>query len=127
MHAIWIRTFTFVVVLAGAGLLFGQQPQADVTNQPVDPKTDQAKPPGDKPKEAPPKSKLEEMLQQAMRNNPDIRVAEAKMAEAEAELNRTRLVVMQKVVLYNAKLDDAKMKVEFAQKSVARLQRLRDG
>jgi hypothetical protein len=41
---------------------------------------------------------LEEALANALKNNPDIRVAESKVHEAEAELNRTRLQVTQKVV-----------------------------
>src|SRR5437660_737827 len=41
---------------------------------------------------------LEEMLNKALKDNPDIRVAEAKVREAEAELNRTRLQVTQKVL-----------------------------
>ena len=41
---------------------------------------------------------LEQMLAQATQDNPDIRVAEAKLREADAELNRTRLLVAQKVV-----------------------------
>src|SRR5262245_12234086 len=44
------------------------------------------------------KSKLEEALVEALRNNPDLRVALAKVNEAEAELHRTRLQVAQKVV-----------------------------
>jgi hypothetical protein len=60
-------------------------------------------PAADKPKDAPPKSKLEEMLEQALRDNPDVRLAAAKLAEADAELNRARLQVVQKVaVLYQA-------------------------
>jgi hypothetical protein len=43
-------------------------------------------------------SQLEESIAQALRDNPDVRVAEAKVREAEAELNRTRLQVIQKVV-----------------------------
>src|SRR5437588_11514314 len=41
---------------------------------------------------------LEEALASALKNNPDIRVAESKVQEAEAELNRSRLQVTQKVV-----------------------------
>src|SRR6516225_8016208 len=44
------------------------------------------------------KSKLEELLAQALRDNPDVRVAAAKAAEAEAVLSRARLQVVQKVV-----------------------------
>jgi hypothetical protein len=128
MHVIWIKTFALAAVLTGAGLLFGQNPQQPGQN-PQGTKTDPAKGPDEKPapkadKEAPPKTKLEEMIQQALRNNADIRVAEAKVAEAEAELNRTRLVIMQKVVLYNTNVADAKAKVAVAERHLKRLQEL---
>src|SRR3984957_10391985 len=61
------------------------------------------------------KSLLEEMLEQALRNNPDIKVAEAKLHEAEAELNRTRLAVTQKVATLYAALDAARKGVEVAE------------
>ena len=52
---------------------------------------------GSQPQEkTPPKTEsaqLAEMLAVALKHNPDIRVAEAKLREAEAELNRTRLDV----------------------------------
>jgi hypothetical protein len=41
---------------------------------------------------------LDEMLKTAMRYNPDIRVAEAKRSDDEADLNRTRLLVMQRII-----------------------------
>lgn len=40
---------------------------------------------------------LEELLARALKDNPDIRAAEAKVRESEAELNRTRLAAMQKL------------------------------
>ena len=46
---------------------------------------------------APKKSALEEALDLALKNNPDLRVAASKLALAEAELSRTRLQVTQKV------------------------------
>jgi hypothetical protein len=67
--------------------------------------------PGGKGKTDDPKAKpnqpaaggLEDLLSQALKNNPDIRVGEAKVREAEAELNRTRMTVAQKVVaLYHS-------------------------
>jgi hypothetical protein len=117
MHAGWTKAFALAVLLAAAGLVFGQAGPGDAK------KDDKADPnqPGDKAGKEAPKTKLEEMLQQALRNNPDIRVAEAKVAEAEAELNRTRLIVMQKVVLYNANLADAQAKVASAERLHARL------
>src|SRR5260370_31787658 len=120
MHARWIKAFALAAVLAVGGLAFGQASPGD-NKKDADPKADQ-KQPGDKAgKDVPPKTKLEEMLQQALRNNPDIRVAEAKVAEAEAELNRTGLVIMQKVVLYNTNLADAKAKVAGAERRLERV------
>jgi hypothetical protein len=74
-------------------LLPGQQPP-----RPVEPEL-----PGQPKSEQPAAGRLEDLLAKALKDNPDIRVAEAKVREAEAELNRTRLQVMQKVVsLYHA-------------------------
>jgi hypothetical protein len=64
---------------------------------------------------------LEEMLTQALRNNPDIRLAATKVREADAELQRTRLQVTQKVVtLYHAR-EVRKAKVKTAEDQVAAL------
>jgi hypothetical protein len=49
------------------------------------------------PPAKPKPSELEQMLAEALVHNPDIRVAEAKLREAEAELNRVRFQVLQKV------------------------------
>src|SRR5262249_20804674 len=44
-----------------------------------------------------------DLLSQTLKNNPDIRVGEAKVREAEAELHRTRMAVAQKVAsLYHS-------------------------
>jgi hypothetical protein len=80
--------------------------QAD-PNKPEDPKVNRW--------EKTPKSKLEEWLEQALRHNPDIRVAEAKVREAEAELNRTRLSVAQKVAALYAAQEAARKSVESAE------------
>jgi hypothetical protein len=53
-----------------------------------------------KPAEEKKPSALEELIAQALRDNPDVRVGEAKVQEAEAELNRARLQVIQKVVAH---------------------------
>src|SRR6266478_4733040 len=73
---------------------------------------------GDKPKPANPVAVgdkatlggpvLTELLDRALKDNPDVRVAEAKLREAEAELNRARLLVMQKVVALQRAVEDAK-------------------
>lgn len=70
------------------------------------------------------KSKLEEMLEQALKHNPDIRVAAAKMSEAEAELNRTRLQTTQKVVALYYAIDTQKKVVEHQDTKFKRVQLL---
>ena len=70
-------------LLLGVGLAWGQ----GAVPQPLETKA----------KNAETKSKLEEMLEKALRDNPDLRLAAAKVAEADAELNRARLQVVQKV------------------------------
>ena len=74
-------------LLLGVGLALCQQPDIPAAF-------------ADKPSEAknkPAKSRLEEMLEKALRDNPDLRLAVARVAEADAELNRVRLHVVQKV------------------------------
>ena len=60
---------------------------------------------GKKPAEEKKPSQLEELIAQALQGNPDVRVAEAKMREAEAELNRTRLQAIQKVVAHQHNIE----------------------
>ncbi len=60
---------------------------------------------------APPFRSLDEVLMQALKSNPDLRVAESKVREAEAEYNRVRIQVMQKVVKLEFDIKDAKEKV----------------
>jgi BMFP domain-containing protein YqiC len=70
------------------------------------------------------KSKLEEMLAKALKDNPDIRVATAKLGEAEAELNRVRLRVMQKVVTLYHTIEMARADVATAERALARMKQL---
>jgi hypothetical protein len=64
------------------------------------------------------------MLEQALRNNPDLRVAAAKLAEAEAELSRMRLQVVQKVVQAYQAVEAAQALSDFHQKELKRLEEL---
>ena len=73
-------------------------------------------------KVAPTVPSLEEMLTQATRDNPDVRVAEAKVREAEAELNRARLVVMQKVIELHSSLESQKAQVLTAEAQFKRIE-----
>ena len=88
-------------LLLGVALSWGQQP---ATPAPVK----------DAPKDQPAKSKLEEMIEKALHDNPDLRLAEAKLAEAEAELNKARLLVVQKVAAQYQAVEAQKAAVEGA-------------
>jgi hypothetical protein len=55
-----------------------------------------------------------------MKDNPDIRVAEAKMREAEAELNRTRLQVTQKVIACHHSVEAERSAVVLAENDFRR-------
>jgi hypothetical protein len=69
---------------------------------------------------------LEEMLNKALKDNPDIRVADAKVREADAELNRTRLQVTQKVLAFHYSRESQKAVVKFAEENMARIRKLNE-
>jgi hypothetical protein len=64
---------------------------------------------------------LADLLAEALKSNPDIRVAEAKLQEASAELERARLKVTQKVVAAYHALQTQKAEVGIAEASVMRV------
>jgi hypothetical protein len=66
------------------------------------------------------------MLTAALDQNPDIRVAEAKVREAEAELNKVRVHTLQKVITLRAALESQKRAVEKAQDGLKSAERLHD-
>ena len=86
-----------VLLLGGAGL--GEPPAKEAK----------------KPAEEKKPSQLEELIVQALQGNPDVRVAEAKVREAEAELSRTRLQVIQKVVAHQHTLETLTSAVKTAE------------
>jgi len=96
-----VNTIPLVALLLGASLAFAQQPSTTKEPKSVTPPATQSAT-TDKPAAA---TTLEEMLARALKDNPDIRVGEAKVREAEAELNRTRLQVLQKVVALHHALE----------------------
>jgi hypothetical protein len=102
-----------------AGLVLGQAPADKSSGQPP------ANPAGkDSPREGKPPSPAEglaELLEKVLKANPDIRVAEAKLREAEAELSRTRLLVTQKVVAAQRAVEEAKAQVKAAEEEYERL------
>jgi outer membrane protein TolC len=104
---------TTTVKLAAAALLALLPGGAVTADPPADP---------NKPAEQKKPSQLEELIAQALRDNPDIRVAEAKTREAEAELNRARLQVIQKVVAHQHTVETLQGGVKVAEASVAAAQ-----
>jgi Protein of unknown function (DUF1549) len=55
---------------------------------------------------------LDVLIAEALKNNPDIRVAESKVREVEAELNRTRMKVASDVAFLQAEIQAAKAMME---------------
>jgi hypothetical protein len=64
---------------------------------------------------------LEQLIAEALKSNPDIRVAESKVRETDAELGRTRLKVVSDVTFLHAEIQAAKAMVDFTQKQHTRL------
>src|SRR5262249_52784892 len=96
-----VRTLALALVLGGAGLTAAQQVLPGPSGGKAPPSDASKK--GDLPRvvqqrSAAEKSRLEDMLADALKNNPDVRVATARMAEADAELNRVRLTVIQRIL-----------------------------
>src|SRR5437764_1017950 len=108
MRKSMVEASALAALLLGAALAWGQQPA---------PPADK-----DKPKDQPAKSKLEEMLEKALRDNPDVRLAAAKVAEADAELTRARLQVVQKVAASYQAVEAQKAAVEAAEAEYKDLQ-----
>jgi hypothetical protein len=67
-----------------------------------------------------------ELLAEALKNNPDIKVAEAKLQEAAAILERARLLVTQKIVTHQQALRSQKEQVTAAEDNLKRMITLRD-
>jgi hypothetical protein len=67
---------------------------------------------------------LEQHIAEALKNNPDIRVGEVKVREAEAELNRTRLKVISELTLVHADIMAAHAVVNEAEARFERAKRL---
>jgi len=70
------------------------------------------------------KKSLDEYLAAAMKNSPDLQVAEAKVREAQAELRRSRIALAQRVIEANNNVEAAKAKVEHAEASFNRIKKL---
>ena len=111
------RLFPLAALLAVAGLVLAQPPTSSVP-----PKKDApaAKEP---PKPAP--GSLEDTLGKALQNSADIKAAEAKVRDAEAELNRVRQQVLTKATALHADLNLARRMLAVAEQSLAIQERAR--
>jgi hypothetical protein len=124
MKRLMVRALTaMVAVVFLPCVVNGQEPQPG-PDKPKAPATGAPGPEAKKP-DKPNEMSLEEMLNKAFKDNPDIRVAEAKVREAEAELNRARLQVTQKVIALHRALEAQRSLTELAQKNLDQVRRER--
>src|SRR5687768_11295835 len=65
---------------------------------------------------------LEEAIEQALRTNPDVRVAEAEAQVAQAKLAQAKLTVAQKVAAARAAIERDRLAVKLAEAEFARLE-----
>jgi len=114
-----IEAAALAALLLGAALASCQQPGP---SPPKTEKTPDVKVPD--VKDQPDKSKLEEMIEKALKDNPDLRLAQAKLAEAEAELNRARLLVAQNVAVQYHAVEAQKAAVQSAISELKRMKQL---
>jgi hypothetical protein len=134
-----VKTLALALLLGTAAVVPGQQPTKQIRVEEDEQAAPRAKQqaqkarveeeeeaPRAKQKAQPAKSKLEEILAEALKNNPDIRVDAAKLAEAEAKLNRTRVQVTQKVVSLHQAILSQKTVIDVGQKQYDRLKRLNE-
>src|SRR4051794_10664971 len=78
------------------------------------------KPPSDRTA-APVNPSLEQTLAKALQHSPDVQIAEAKVREAEAELRRTRLNLLQRVIEAHSTVDAARAKLAQAEATLNRV------
>jgi Outer membrane efflux protein/WD domain, G-beta repeat len=99
-----IRILPLAALLVVAGLVLAQ------------PAAKKDAPPKEPPKPAP--GSLEDTLDKSLRNSADIKAAEAKVREAEAELNRVRHQVLTKATALHSDLNSAKRMLAVAEQSL---------
>lgn len=69
--------------------------------------------------------KPEPTIANIVANHPDVKLAEAKLQVAKAELDQARLLITQKYTIAQAKLEDAKVQLSFAEKRMKSMELLR--
>jgi hypothetical protein len=109
-----LRLIPLTAVVAAAGIVVAQP--AGVTEKKEAPSTKKAA--GKEPAKPAPGS-LEDTLEKALRNSADIKAAEAKVRDAEAELNRVRQQVLTKATALHVDLNLAKRMLQVAEQTLA--------
>src|SRR5262245_8409707 len=107
-----IKLLVITIALAAVGALWGQQPASPKPAA------------GGDDKGAPAKDSVEQLLVEALKNSPEIQLAEAKLREAEAALRQTRLSIMQKVIEQQSAVETQKSKATVAEANLQRLSKL---
>jgi hypothetical protein len=107
MHA-WRISLLAAALLVTAPLAAQQSPKKEGGGSGGLPGTPPGMGTGGAAKKAPEPGSLEDLLEKGLRHNADIHAAEAKVREAEAELNRVRHQVVAKVVSVRNDLDAAR-------------------
>jgi hypothetical protein len=107
-----IKLLVIAIGLAAVGAIWGQPP---ATPRPVAVADEKA---------APAKDSLEQLLVEALKNSPEIQLAEAKLREAEALLRQTRLSIMQKVIEQQSAVETQKSKASLVEANFQRLTKL---
>jgi hypothetical protein len=79
------------------------------------------KPPAGKSGAKPADPKQPDATAEALRNHPDIRLAEAKVRMAEAELAQAKLLVAQRIAIAEAKVQEYKVRMEYSSSLADRL------
>jgi hypothetical protein len=116
----------FIYVLIGFFWLGIRQGEAQTLKmqKEIERKLEQARQAAKKKAAAAEQASLETLIAEALKNNPDIRVAEAKLHEAEAELQRMRLKIASDIACVHAEIQAAKVALEQATAHFARLKTL---
>ena len=106
------RFSVLAVLLLTAGFVFGQQPPA------------KRELPAAKEPAKPAPGSLEDTLNKALQNSADIKAAEAKVREAEAQLNQVRQQVLTKATGFHTDLNLAKRMLAVAEQALAMQEQL---
>src|SRR5205085_2892594 len=123
MRTMAVSTVLLALVLGYGSPVFGQPPATDQKPKAPNPPAKEGAAPASAAKPAAPTA-LEEMLAQALQNHADIRVAEAKVREAETLLEQARLQVAQKVITHYHALQAQKTTVEKVERALTRIKLL---